>query len=109
MAHETQRLFTALFLTGVAVLQVADLVTTVVALQAGAREGNPFMVWLIAEAGTLGLFVVKAALAGLFIGLAMTVDRWQSDTPMAQAGAVVSLLVMLLVVASNSAALAILD
>lgn len=47
--------------------QTADAVTTLHAIDLGAREGNPVVKWLLAESGPGGFVAAKAGATALFL------------------------------------------
>jgi Domain of unknown function (DUF5658) len=49
--------------------QVADTVTTLRALELGAREANPVVEWLIAKSGPGGFMAVKFGATALFLSV----------------------------------------
>lgn len=48
-----------------ALLQVADVFTTLQGLRRGAREANPVIAWFMRHLGRYGWVIVKLALSGL--------------------------------------------
>lgn len=86
-----------------AALQVLDLLTTFLALQAGGVEANPFSRAIISGPGWFAYGAIKLALAAAFLGLwpiTRMLDGWEARVTIA--GMALFAVIMTAVVVNNA-------
>jgi hypothetical protein len=76
--QRSERRLLAFLCIVLAVLQVLDLHSTLLAMQAGRSETNPLILWLIGQVGsTPAVVAFKATAVGVLVGYYLVVSRFR--------------------------------
>jgi hypothetical protein len=76
--QHSQRRLLAFLCTVLALLQILDLHSTLLAMQAGRSEANPVIFWLIGHIGAMpAVAAFKAAALGVLVGYYLVVSRFR--------------------------------